>query len=314
MTLSTSENHQGEHTSLPRKRDTGVSVNADPFDPTQDWDHEDAVSWEYPVSEADSTVYEDGSIADRVLLDGIIEHHDRDGTLTHVTRDDGSIVLIDGDMDHPYVVHRNLAEFAFETHELTAEQAGKRFAALTPALAGHDPANADRIAGAIADGMAEDELYEVEQLCESAAQQHALTVWMGDHPGHPAPRADYASRPGNVEEARQMRDVLLGTFAERLQDAHLPAGPTYTPIITIDGESASLSVEVRGVPDATMRNRHAGNETLSPVGQELRERVDLACRRVGVEVDEVTLESDMRRAMRRLRTHQAWIRRIEGIA
>src|SRR5690625_5586016 len=64
----------------------------------------------------------DLSIADRVLLDGTIEHHDQDGTFTHVTLDDGSTILIDGDMDHPYVVHRNLAEFSYVTHQLTAEQ------------------------------------------------------------------------------------------------------------------------------------------------------------------------------------------------
>src|SRR5699024_6565273 len=187
----------------------------DPLDMDQPWDHEAAASWEYPASPADSTVYKDGSIADRVLLDGTIEHHDPDGTLTHVTCDDGSTILIDGDMDHPYVVHRNLAEFSLETHQLTREQARARFAQISPALAEHTAA---------------DELYEVEQLCESAAQQHALTVWMQNHPAHAAPRADYASAPENLGEARQMRDVLIGTFAERGQDGHLPTGPDYTPV------------------------------------------------------------------------------------
>ena len=308
--------NRGQFGTTPRG-ESEVSVSADPFDMTQPWDHEDsAVSWEYPASAADSTVYEDGSIADRVLLDGTIEHHDQDGTFTHVTLDDGSTILIDGDMDHPYVVHRNLAEFSYETHQLTAEQSRERFAQLSPALADHDRSNADHLADAIAETTEDDELYEVEQLCESASQQHALTVWMQRHPSHATPRTGYASAPRNLEEARQMRDTLISEFAERCQDQHLPTGPTYTPVITTDHNqgSVSLSVEVRNVPDATMRNRYDGSETLSPVGEELRERVDTACRRAGVEVDEVSLESDMRRAMRRLRTHQQWMRRIEGAA
>src|SRR5699024_12815674 len=92
-----------------------------------------AGSWASPASPAASPVYEDGSIADRVLLDGTIEHHDPDGTFTHVTLDDGATVLIDGDMDHPYVAHRNLAEFSYETHQLTGEQSRERFAQLSPA-------------------------------------------------------------------------------------------------------------------------------------------------------------------------------------
>src|SRR5690625_6193434 len=91
----------------------------------------------------------DLSIADRVLLDGTIEHHDQDGTFTHVTLDDGSTILIDGDMDHPYVVHRNLAEFSYETHQLTAEQSRERFAQMSPALAAHDRSNADHLADEI---------------------------------------------------------------------------------------------------------------------------------------------------------------------
>src|SRR5699024_8909801 len=259
-----------------------------------------------------------------------IEHHDQDGTFTHVTLDDGSTILIDGDMDHPYVVHRNLAEFSYETHQLTAEQSRERFAQMSPALAAHDRSNADHLADAIAETTEDDELYEVEQLCESASQQHALTVWMQRHPSHATPRTGYASAPRNLEEARQMRDTLISEFAERCQDQHLPTGPTYTPVITTDHNqgSVSLSVEVRNVPDATMRNRYDvrnvrdgtrgsrydGGETLTPVGEELRERVDAASRGAGVEVDDVSLESDMRRAMRRLRTHQQWMRRIEGAA
>src|SRR5699024_6192178 len=132
-------------------------------------------------SDADSTFHENGTIADRVLLDGTIEHHDDDGTLTHVTLDDGSTVLIDGDPDHPYIVHRRLAEFSYETHELSPTDAEARLAELSPALAAHDPVNAGRIARAIAERMADDDLYEAEALCESAAQQHALTAWMQEH-------------------------------------------------------------------------------------------------------------------------------------
>lgn len=304
----------GQFGSTPRG-EAEVPVAADPFDMTQQWDHKDAaVSWEYSASEADSTVYEDGSVADRVLLDGTVEHHDPDGTFTHVTCDDGSTILIDGDMDHPYVVHRNLAEFSLETHQLTPDQSRERFAQMSPALAEHERGNADRLADAITERVADDELYETEQLCESAAQQHALTEWMNRHPAHAAPRIDHATAPENLKEARQMRDRLLDTFAERCQDGYLPTGPTYIPVIMTEGQAASLSVEVRNVPDTAMRNRYDGNETLSPVGTELRDRVDAACRRAGVEVDEVSLESDMRRGMRRLRTHQAWLRRVEGAA
>src|SRR5699024_11760301 len=105
-------------------------------------------------------------------------HHDQDGTFTHVTLDDGSTILIDGDMDHPYVVHRNLAEFSYETHQLTAEQSRERFAQLSPALADHDRSNADHLADAIAEPTEDDELFVVEIPCEAASLQHAMTERM----------------------------------------------------------------------------------------------------------------------------------------
>lgn len=311
-----------EHT---RKRDTGeqgnpgefatttraeaaIDVDVDPLDLTMDWNHEDAgISWEYPTSDADSTLHENGSIADRVLLDGTVEHHDDDGTLTHVTLDDGSTILINGDLDHPYVVHRHLAEFAYETHELSPTEAEARLAELSPALAAHDSANADRIARAIADRMAADDLYEVEALCESAAQQHALTVWMQQHPQPQNPRPGVKDRPATLDEARMMQDQLLQTFAEQCQDQSLPTGPSYIPVITIDRGRPSLSVDVRNVPDAMMRNRYDGNETLSPAGEELRTRVETACRHTCVRVEAVDLESDLQRGIRRLRTHSQYL-------
>ena len=314
-----------EHHLKPRKRDTGepgnpgefattarseadVDIAADPHDPSVDWDHEDAgISWEYPTSDADSTFHENGSIADRVLLDGTIEHHDDDGTLTHATLDDGSTVLINGDPDHPYVVHRRLAEFAYETHELSPTEAEARLAELSPALAAHDSANADRIARAIAKRMGDDDLYEAEALCESAAQQHALTVWMQEHPRAPIPRSGIGVRPATLDEARAMQDQLLQTFAEQCQDESLPTGPSYIPVITINQGLPSLSVEVRNVPDTMMRNRYDGNETLSPAGEELRVRVETACRHTGVRVEAVDLESDLQRGIRRLRTHSQYL-------
>ncbi|MGO3290553.1 hypothetical protein ACT3SQ_17530 [Brachybacterium sp. AOP42-C2-15] len=310
-----------KHTPKPRKRDTGeqgnpgefatttraeadIDVAADPLDPTVDWDHEDAgISWEYPTSDADSTFHENGTIADRVLLDGTIEHHDNDGTLTHVTLDDGSTTLINGDPDHPYVVHRRLAEFAYETHELSPTETEARLAEMSPALASHNSANADQIARAIAEHMAEDDLYEAEALCESAAQQHALSAWMQQHPQLPTPHIGTGARPATLDEARAMQDQLLRTFAEQCQEESLPTGPSYIPVITIDRGRPSLSVDVRNVPNSTMRNRYDGNETISPVGQELRTRVETACRQTGVHVEAVDLESDLQRGVRRLRTH-----------
>lgn len=312
-----------EQTSKTRKRDTGekgnpsefasvnrgevdVDVAHGPLDESVDWDHEDAgISWEYPTSDADLTFLENGTIADRVLLDGTIEHHDDDGTLTHVTLDDGSTVLIDGDLDHPYVVHRRLAEFAYETHELSPVQAEQRLAELSPALADHDSESADRIASAISTRMADDDLYEAEALCESAAQQHTLTAWMREHPQAPAPANDIAAKPATLDQARTMRDELIQTFAEQCQRESLPTGPDYTPVITVDHGKTSLTVDVRNVPDTMMRNRYDGNETISPVGQELRARVKAACSHAGVHVEAVDLESDLQRGIRRLRTHSA---------
>jgi hypothetical protein len=309
------ERTMSEHT---RKRDTGeqgnpgefatstraeADVDVDPQDPTVDWDHEDAgISWEYPTSDADSTFHENGTIADRVLLDGTVEHHDDDGTLTHVTLDDGSTVLINGDPDHPYVVHRRLAEFAYETHELSPTEAEARLAELSPALAAHDSANADRIARAIAERMGDDDLYEAEALCESAAQQHALSSWMQQHPQFPTPRIGTGAKPATLDEARAMQDTLLQTFAEQCQEESLPTGPSYIPVITIDQGHPALSVDVRNVPDTMMRNRYDGNETLSPVGEKLCARVETACRHAGVHIEAVDLESDLQRGIRRLRT------------
>jgi len=308
-----------EHTLRPRKRDTGeqgnpgefatttrsdADVTVDPPDLDVDWDHEDAgISWEYPTSDADSTFHENGAIADRVLLDGTIEHHDDDGTLTHVTLDDGSTIPINGDPDHPYVVHRRLAEFAYETHGLSPAEAEDRFAELSPALATHDAENTALLAGGIAERMAEDDLYEAEELCESAAQQHALTTWMQQHPQPPAPEVGIGVRPATLDEGRNMRDRLLQTFAERCQDESLPTGPSYIPVITIDQDGPTLSIDVRNVPDTMMRNRNDGNETLSPVGQELCDRVETACLNAGIRVEAVDLESDLQRGIRRLRTH-----------
>lgn len=308
-----------ENTPKPRKRGTGekgnpgefattartdADVTIDPLDPSIDWDHEDAgISWEYPTSDADSSFHEDGTIADRVLLDGTIEHHDTDGTLTHVTLDDGSTVLINGDLDHPYVVHRRLAEFAYETHELTPVEAEARFAELSPALATHSLDNAARFARGIAERIADDDLYEVEALCESAAQQHALTVWMQQHPRRYNPGPGKRQRPRSLDEARTMRDTLLQIFTERCQDESLPTGPSYIPVITIDQGRPTLSVDVRNVPDVVMRNRYDGNETISPVGRALRMRIELASREAGIYLDSVDLESDLQRGIRRLRTH-----------
>lgn len=298
------QSNPGEFATTTTRAEADIDVDFDPLDPTVDWDHEDAgISWEYPTSDADSTFHENGTIADRVLLDGTIEHHDDDGTLTHVTIDDGSTILINGDPDHPYVVHRHLAEFAYETHELSPTEAEARLAELSPALAAHDSANAERIACAIAERMGDDDLYEAEALCESAAQQHALTVWMQQHPQPQDPRPGVGDRPATLDEARAMQDQLLKTFAEQCQDQALPTGPSYIPVITINRGRPSLSVDVRNVPDTMMRNRYDGNETLSPVGEELRTRVETACQHTGVRVEAIDLESDLQRGIRRLRTH-----------
>lgn len=310
-----------EQTPKVRKRDTGeqgnkgefgsthrgeadLEVSFDPMDDSLEWDHEDAgISWEYPA--AGTTHHHNGLVADRVLLDGTIEHHDEAGTLTHVTQDDGSTVLIDGNMDHPYVVHRKLSEYAFETHALSPAQARARFAEMSPVLSAQDPHNADRIADAIAERVAADDLYEAEELCESAAQQHAVTTWFRDHPRSSAGEPRRLASPATVPAARSMRDMLLGSFHEDVQDGVLPTGPGYTPIIVLEQgkRRPSLVVEVRNVPNALTRNRYDGEESTSPAGEELRERVEAACRRTGVAVDRVELESDYQRAIRRLRTH-----------
>ena len=100
-----------------------------------------------------------------------------------------------------------------------------------------------------------------------------------------------------------MRDRLLQTFAERCQDESLPTGPSYIPVITIDHGRPTLSVDVRNVPDAVMRNRYDGNETISPIGRALRMRIEIASREAGAHLESVDLESDLQRGIRRLRTH-----------
>lgn len=296
---------------VPADEDGDSAV--DPMDPSVDWSHiEASISWEYPTSESDSTFHANGAIADRVLLDGTIEHLDEDGTLTHVTLDDGSTILINGDPDHSYVVHRRLAEFAYEAHQLSHAETSARFAELSPAL--YDPDNAIRIAWVIAKLMADDDLYEAELQCEAAAQQHALSAWMLQHPLPRSTKESVGANPSTLEEAQSMRDTLLQVFDEQCQGGALPVGPSYIPAILIDHRWLSLTMYVRNVPDATMRNRYDRNETLSPVREELRSRVEAICNAVGLRIERVHLESDLERGIRRLGTHSRHLHEWLGAA
>src|SRR5699024_2014851 len=77
------------------------------------------------------------------------------------------------------------------------------------------------------------------------------------------------------------------------------------------GAPPPLPVGVCSNHDTTTGARSHGNATARPVGAALRDRAVAARRRAGRQGAQASLAPEMRRGMRRLRTHQAWQRQVE---